>query len=782
MNWILSRYLSGLIANVLFSRFALFSLMISVSRMLAQTASLETTLALKRVDGFMIPYQNGFALPSFEKQNRSIIDLRGDWKKQRFFASDAISLAKRDSVGYQALLEEADGRNAALFDDSSWETKVLPAVENKMNAYPTVPEYYQDGVWYRKSFQVDDADSGKFAKLNFYAVNYVADVWLNDIYLGYHEGGYTPFSFDVSNALNYGGTNILAVRVDNPKWGSRRDIVPYTSCDWFNYTGIVHDVYIEISSPVSVIRNDIVPLTPDGSVQSTIVVNNRKSSDANLDVTIQVFEASIDTNNIHTEFSYQLISGDDVARMQTSLFVPADSVSVCRTTVAIANPKLWTPKEPNLYIMRVTLIEEGEIIDEFSSQFGIRTVKVKGNKFLLNNKVFFFTGAARHEDHPVYGRSIPNDIILSDLKLVRNTNINFLRTAHYPNKPYTYLIADRLGIAVLEEIPVWWFDTQDAWQIQNNTRHIHQQMFREMVFKDYNRPSIILWSTCNECLDITNRKAFIETVNLDLNTNYPDGRLITQSAAADRPGSDDDSQHACDVCGWTMYFGIFHGSSYFSGTYSFIKNAETNFPDKPIIDTEFGYWSSEDNSNEQQQVDVFRNTFLAFQQYSALSSNGKVNDNGALMACTWWCIFDWYSHQHPHGFQSMGLYSMDRTRAKFVTPVLKSSYLPYFNLDGVLTDIENENIRLPKGIEFGQSYPNPFNSLTVINYYLPNKCNIKLEVYNSLGQRVATLVNASQTAGNHQVQFEGNNLTSGVYYYRIEADGFVQAKKMLLLK
>lgn len=752
------------------------------SDIFAQTASLPATLSLKDVGGVMVPYQNGFTLPSFEKQNRKMIDLQGEWKKQRFDANHDISLAERDATGYQNLINEAAGKNATSFDDSEWETKILPAVENQMNPYPTVPEYYQNGVWYRKSFVVDAADSNQFAKLNFYAVNYVADVWLNDIYLGYHEGGYTPFSFDVSSALNYGGVNILSVRVDNPTWGTRNDIVPYTSCDWFNYCGIIHDVYLEFSSAVSIIRNDIVTLNRDGDVQSTMVVRNTKTSDVNIDVTVQVFEASIDSNNIQTEYAYQLISGNDVAMMQTSETVPADSMKVIRTTLSIANPKLWTPKGPNLYILKVTLKEENTVIDEFSSQFGIRTINKSGNKVLLNNKVVFLTGTARHEDHPVYGRSIPRNIIFNDLQLVKNTNVNFLRTAHYPNNIYTYLIADRLGITALEEIPVWWFDTEEAWQIQNNTRHIHQQMFREMVFKDYNRPSILLWSTSNECKDVTNRKIFIETVNQDLKTNYPDGRLITESAAADRPGPEDDSQNACDICGWTMYFGIFHGSTYFQGTYSFLNSARTAFPDKPIIDTEFGYWSSENSSTEQDQITVFQQTFLAFQQFAALNSKGAVNANGPLLTCTWWCIFDWYSHQHPRGFQSMGLYSMDRNRAKPVASVLKSSYLPYYNLDGVMSGIESNDEALPHKIELLQNYANPFSSQTTIRYHLSNNNSVKLEVYNILGQKVATLVNEQQKSGYHHVQFDGNTFVNGVYYYRLEAGNETVMKKMVLLK
>ncbi len=164
----------------------------------AQVASLEATFSLKQVDGIRIPFQNGFAVPTFEKQDRQIINLKGEWKKERFAADDNITLKKRDSTGYQNLINEAAGRQLSTYDDSGWLGKNIPSVENTMNQYPTVPEYYQDGVWYRKNFNIDAAVNGKFIKLMFYSVNYVADVWLNDVYLGYHEGGYTPFAFDVS--------------------------------------------------------------------------------------------------------------------------------------------------------------------------------------------------------------------------------------------------------------------------------------------------------------------------------------------------------------------------------------------------------------------------------------------------------------------------------------------------------------------------------------------------------------------------------------------------------
>ena len=753
------------------------------SNALPQTATLETSLVLQQVNGISIPFQNGIPLPSFEKQNRKIIDLAGAWRKERRPANNNISLSKRDSTGYSNLITESGGRHLSNYDDSGWETKNIPGVENEMHSYPTIPEYFSDGVWYRRTFNVEAADSGKLVKLVFLAVNYIADVWVNGNYLGYHEGGYTSFAFDVSSALKYGETNTLAVRVDLIPWGERNDIIPYNTVDWFNYAGIIHDVYLEFSSPISIIRSDIVPLNVGGDIQNTLVIYNSSGNYSTVDVTIQVYEAAIDSGNIKSEFSYQL-TGNEISISgitQNSLLIQRDSSAAWRTLVKINNPKLWTPKQPNLYIMKVTLKEGSEIIDEFSSQFGIRTVKNKGDKFLLNNRVVFLTGAARHEDHPVYGRAVTKDVIYDDLKIVKSLNINFLRTAHYPNHPYTYLILDRLGITAMQEVPIWQMDQATPWLIQNNTRKLHLQMFREMVFKDYNRPSMILWSTSNECHEETNRIIYNQMVVDDLRNNYEDHRLISQSSAADNPGAADITQGPLDVAGWTMYFGIFHGSTYFTGTYNFLNQAKTNFPDKPLIDTEFGYWSNLDGSEQQKQIDVFNNTFLAFKQHATLTSVGSINVNGSLMACTWWCVFDWY--RMSSSLQTMGLYQMDRTTAKPVAATLKATYLPYYNMDGVLTDVENESRIMPDTFELMQNYPNPFNPTTKISWQSAVGSWQSLKVFDVLGNEVATLVDEYKSPGSYEVEFstEGG-YASGVYFYQLKAGSYLSTKKLVLLR
>ncbi len=761
----------------------------------AQIGTLPATFEVRTVSGIAVPFQNGMPVPSFEKQHRPTFDLGGTWRKQRFAANHAITLASRDSTGYAALIAEAANRQLRTYDDNSWQEKALPAVENQMNGVDVRPEDYEDGVLYRRTFSLPDSLQGRFARLNFYAVNYVADVWLNDHYLGYHEGGYTSFSFDATSTLRFDSANVLVVRVDNPPWGSRDDVVPYGNQDhkpdWFNYTGVIHDVYIEFSNSVSIARTEVIPQSTDGSIQVTSAVWNRSGSALSGTLTFEVYEAAFDSTTIQLESPADLL-GSLVASQSIAVNATNDSVFVGRTTMVVPNPNLWSPKHPSLYVMRAVLANGSTTLDAQCVQFGIRTLGTSGNALLLNQKPMFFPGIARHEDHVLYGRAVPQSVIYSDLLKVVDLNATFLRTAHYPNHPYTYLLADRLGLAVLEEIPVWWFDEASAWANQDLHRHIHEQMWREMLFRDRNRPSIIFWSTCNECRDTTNRGAFIQRLNTELDTQYPDGRFVTESAAADRPGPADPTQAFCDVAGWTMYFGIFYGTSNFGGTVSFIIKALASYPAKPYIDTEFGYWSTENvtPTTANDQIRVFNNTFSAFSQFATVDSNGVYRPGSPLAAVTWWCAFDWCTIQQPTGAQTMGVYKMDHTTVKPVAATLRDAYRPYkASSETAVIGAVNNPVEVPAEFRLEQNYPNPFNPTTTIQYTVggvrgqgSGVSNVRLLIYDVLGREVATLVSGRQAPGTYEVKIDGSRLASGVYFYRLIAGSFTAVQKMILMK
>ncbi|MEM8533244.1 MAG: glycoside hydrolase family 2 TIM barrel-domain containing protein, partial [Chloroflexota bacterium] len=273
--------------------------------------------------------------------------------------------------------------------------------------------------------------------------------------------------------------------------------------------------------------------------------------------------------------------------------------------------------------------------------------------------------------------------IYDDLVDIKELNVNFLRTAHYPNHPYTYLLTDRMGLAVAEEIPTWWFDAYHF--ADQKQRRIADQMWREMIFRDYNRPSIILWSGTNEAISNERRREFLTRINRDLKENYYDGRLVTQSAATDRGGPDDESMQAVDVAGWTMYFGLFAEGPYYEGTRDFLTAANRAFPDKPIFNTEFGYFATPEDSLELLQREVFDETFRALEERRAVDTDGSVtsNDNGFLMTQTWWAMFDWYTQRA--GLNTFGAVKLDREDTRPVRDAIGTSYEPYNNNGGLAT-------------------------------------------------------------------------------------------------
>ena len=766
--------------------FAILALLVGCpASMLAQPATLAPTLQLRTLDGITVPYQNGMPMPGFEKQLRTTMTLNGPWRSRRFAAADGISVTRRDSTGYANLVAEAAGRHTISYDDATWGVKALPAVENQLLGYEKCPEFYEDGVWYRRRFDVPDSLRDSRVLLTFYSVNYIADVWLNDQYVGYHEGGYTSFAFDVTDQVSYDTTNVLAVRVDNPAWGTRLDIVPYQRCDWFNYTGIIHEVYLEFSKRTAVARAEVIPLDTLGTLQVTTTVENTFGFPVEVSAELIVHRAQWDASTLASERPAD-VAGPVVAavgQLSTTLSIPADSARAWRTTISIPDPKLWSPWTPNLYVLEVVLrADPGKVVDQYHTQFGIRTISTSGHRLFLNGKNTFLSGVARHEDHPDYGRSVPPAVILSDMQVIKELNASFLRTAHYPNHPFTYMAADRVGLMVKEEIPMWWFDDAAAWTYQNLLRKIHYQMWREMVFRDRNRPSIILWSTSNENKDVTNRTAYNLALNTELDSQYPDGRLVTQSAAADRPGPDDPSQANCDVAGWTMYFGVFHGGTYYEGTKQFLQDAHAHYPEKPVLNTEMGVWGEGG-----EQIVLFDSTFAALAEFSQMNPDGSENPDGFVVGATWWCAFDWYTHLAPKSYQYMGLIHMNRTTEKATADRVRETYLPYYASAGLLNDVAGRDpslpaAGLPAAFTLDQNYPNPFNPTTTIRYSLPAASEVKVSVFDLLGREVTVLASGRSEAGVHELTFDASGLSSGVYVCRLAVRDQTYMRTMVLIK
>ncbi|MDD5072325.1 MAG: glycoside hydrolase family 2 TIM barrel-domain containing protein [Candidatus Omnitrophica bacterium] len=638
------------------------------------------TFEVKEIDGLYLPFQNGIPFPSWERQDRPYIELDGSWRSERQGVDHKLTLYKRTPETLKLLEEESTGRYKADYDDSAWKEKSVPGVEDP------APDRYMDGAWYRRHFTVPADASGKYVKLMFEAANYFTDVWINGKWIGCHEGGYTPFAFDISQYLNYGQDNVIAVRVDNIPWLPNGDassealstndhnIVPYVTGDWWNYGGITRSVYIEISPPVSVVRADIKPKLvneKDSELTIDVTVYNRSDAEFDSSLALKIVQANVKDDNLEEASVKKIATGRTVSmegETSKQVTLKAGEAKAFRFSLKSGALKPWSPESPNLYVLRVALADRKARSGELYTQFGVREASVdKANaKLLLNGKEIFLRGIARHE--VFYGEPGPlvygPAAVTADFKYIKDANANFVRTAHYPNQQQTYTIADRMGLLVWEEIPMFWF-TGPEFLVQKNVRGIGRQMWFEMIYRDYNRPSVIIWGACNECSWQGERAVFIK--DLRENAYKVDGtRLVAQSASGSDPT--DATQKECDIIGFTTYYGIFYGSSYFADTKEALKKTHQAFPDKPVISTEYGVWARYgDLAQEASQVEVAKDTFKAFRDFPFVAG------------ATWWTIADW--HTMINEPEVMGTMTIDR---KFQKPVYFQLQRQYASLLGDL--------------------------------------------------------------------------------------------------
>ncbi|MEM2678061.1 MAG: glycoside hydrolase family 2 TIM barrel-domain containing protein [Thermofilaceae archaeon] len=613
------------------------------------------TLQLVEVDGVLVPLQNGVVYPTFAFQpSRRYIDLGGEWEilydeegGEAKFGGVRLSLAPRTGEVLQLLEQQM----RAALARGGWMRTRVPSCNN---ARGSAKEGYQGVTWYRRVFEVTDGQLEGRARvfLVFHGVNYLADVWLNGVYLGYHEGGFTPFLFDATRALKP-GLNELVVRVDNVPWGSpdsRFLAVPYAKCDWWNYGGIYREVYLEIVNSTYIARLDLIAERGSGwtlRARATIVSNGARR--AMLKLALYPANAAG-----RLEWSPALVADRSAPLAELAREVELRAgISVFEVRLDGLEVPEWSPENPRLYVVGAQLVVDGLVVDELYEQFGFRTVGVSGGRITINGEPVFLRGVARHEDHPAYGRSMPPELIYGDLVIVKEVGANFLRTAHYPNHPLTYVYADRLGLLVWEEIPVYWFDCAGFRVVME--RGVAEQMLLEMIFRDFNRPSIIIWSFANECACREERVAYLRRMR-ELAKRIDPTRLLTQAVRWD-PTDDTSLRAGLDVLAVNMYFGVFYGR--IEDLDGAIQELRSRYPSLPLLISEFGYWSG-GGVGEAGQLEYF------IKAWRIVKSRA-----GELAGAVWWTIFDYDS---MIVFNTFGALDWHRAHRKLLYQGLREAY------------------------------------------------------------------------------------------------------------
>lgn len=627
-------------------------------------ATLAPTLTFDDAGGVAIPMQNGIPVPTFDWQPRPRIDLAGAWRVERATLDTELTMTARDD-SLEAIEAEAAGRQLPEHDDAEWEQIAVPGTLNEP------PDGEEGGAWYRRAFTVPAEWAGQSVTLRFGSANYVADVWLNGTWLGYHEGGSTPFAFAAGEALRSGETNLVAVRVHTIQLGTRSDIVPWGLIDWWNYGGLTGPVWLESAPPLNLARADVIPHLDAIDVNVLVHHADRLGGGVEVEpdpdaerVQLAIFPATVDDGNLLDPDPRTLVPDldDPLAVINHELDVPAPGgASVVPVSMLFGEIDAWSPARPALYVLRVELLAPGrEMRDELWTTFGIRNVAVDPvqPRVLLNGEAAFFRGVGLHTEalefdeagELIRGTPYQDPVAaLATLNDAREIGADLVRTGHVPADPILLTLTDRLGFAVWEEIPMY-HATPLVFE-RTMGRGIPQQMLREMALRDMNRPSVLFHGFANESTGTEERADALAELR-EIDREIDGTRLTGQAAYGWQP---DDPTHApLDVAGFTMYHGVFYGSEPGPDTRRALRAAHEANPEKPILALEFGRWADFDFDEARQRV-IFDETYAAFEAFRADEPGGFVS--GAV----WWTLNDFATQLGGIGLEQFGLYRPDGT-------------------------------------------------------------------------------------------------------------------------
>jgi beta-galactosidase len=503
---------------------------------------------------------------------RTKITINEDWR----FIREDVKLANQNDL-----------------DDSGWERISLPHTWNDKDVEDEAYGYFRGVGWYRKDLNLDKTWDNRQVFIHFEAANQVAEVFVNGKKVGKHIGGYAAFSYDITDYLkDFEGSrseNVLAVRLDN---SHNEDISPL-SADFTFFGGIYRDVYL-VGTPkahfdlLNYGSNGIFITTPNvsaerGEVKIRAHVKNEENTRKKLVVLVEIYDSK----------------GKLVLKQTQKVKLQVNSTQeVVLDGLTVVQPLLWSPDTPNLYRISTKLIDpqSNTVLDEVINPLGFRWYEFSADKgFFLNGKALKLMGANRHQDYPGMGNALPDQLHLNDMKLLKDMGANFIRVAHYQHDPTVLEACDKLGLIASVEIPIINTITETP-EFEKNSL----DMTREMVYRDYNHPSVVMWAYMNEIMlgmryrnDKEKREPYIRSI-VDLAQKIED--LIREedpyrytmipNGGAFNTYKNPGLTEVAMVVGWNLYPG-WYGSD-FEGFEHFLDRHHKELSHKPVIVSEYG--------------------------------------------------------------------------------------------------------------------------------------------------------------------------------------------------
>jgi len=563
---------------------------------------------------------------------RETESLNGKWN----FAADLYDTCRR-AHWYKEERFDASGRERPLdFDWEGWDRITVPSSWNLER-----PElYYFEGCGvYTRTFRYIPKTKGERLLLRFEGCAYQATVFLNGKIIGTHDGASTPFNADISGVVE--SDNRIIVAADASRSHFR---VPMENTDWFNYGGIYRDVYLVRLPPVF-IKDWFVRLAPDGSY-STVLADVIVASDgADGEGKPVNGKALLEIPALSVKQEIAIVNGKGEARIS-------------------AKPELWQPENPKLYNVSISF-NSGGCVDTVKDRIGFREIKAKGHEIFLNGRKIFLRGCCVHEDHFVLGKTTNEDVIRQTIRDLKEMNGNYLRLAHYPHDSRFARIADEEGVLLWEEIPVYWaiaFDSPAAYADAEN-------QLTELMLRDRNRASVILWSMGNENADTDPRLVFMSKLAQKAKA-IDDSRLVSAACLVDHGKLQirDRLADYLDVIGINEYYGWYDPD--FGKLPTIFANSN---PGKPVLICEFGAdarlgqrGSVDDLWTEDKQKRLYEQQVETFKKCPYIAGT------------TPWILYDFRCprrfNRFQEGFNRKGLIDVERKIRKPAFYVMRDFY------------------------------------------------------------------------------------------------------------
>jgi beta-glucuronidase len=403
--------------------------------------------------GLLYPRQN---------QHRSVLDLSGFWQFQ---------------------LDPKDEGEAARWFAGLPAPRII-AVPCSWNDLFDDARDYLGLAWYRTEVWVPPAWRTERVSLRVGSANYACKVWVNDALVAEHLGGHLPFAADITGKIAWDRATTIAISVENKPlpdrvpagpsatgglFGGLTGGYPATTYDFFPYAGLHRPVLL-----FSV---------PEAHIEDVTVRTTLEGADGRVDVRVVATAG---------------YAGRGRARLGTIEAPLRFQDGAADVTLRVPQARPWSPRDPHLYPLRVTLEDSRRTTDSYTLDVGIRTVEVRGDRLLLNGQEIALTGFGKHEDFPINGRGLNVPLLVRDYELLRWVGANSYRTSHYPYSEEAMDLADRLGVLVIDEIPAVSLNFADPPELVARRLAQCQRALDELITRDKNHPSVILWNVANE--------------------------------------------------------------------------------------------------------------------------------------------------------------------------------------------------------------------------------------------------------------------------------------------